>query len=144
MVLEAGAQVKPIEAEDQDGVKHNIDFRGTTVLYFYPKDDTPGCTKEACGFRDDILEFKKRGVRVYGVSTDSVPSHKKFAEKYSLNFPLLSDKGKTICKTFDVPAFPFAKRVTYVIRDGKVVYVDPAVKPDGHSQELLNKLEELV
>jgi peroxiredoxin Q/BCP len=71
-----------------------LDFRGVTVLYFYPKDDTPGCTAEACSFRDDLKEFERRGVKVYGVSTDDAASHKKFAQKFGLNFPLLADPGE--------------------------------------------------
>ncbi|MBI4017705.1 MAG: peroxiredoxin [Candidatus Aenigmarchaeota archaeon] len=143
MALEIGARINAIEAEDQDSVTRKIDFSGVNVLYFYPKDDTPGCTKEACGFRDDISEFADRGVRVWGVSTDGVASHKKFTEKYKLNFPLLSDKDKKICKAFDVPATLTAKRITYIIVDSIVVYVDPAVRPEGHSRALLEKIDEL-
>ncbi len=143
MVLDIGAKIKPLEALDQSGTKHKLDFKGTTIVYFYPRDDTPGCTIEACGFRDYIEQFKKRGVKVFGVSTDSVESHRKFADKFELNFPLLSDKNKTICKAFGVPALLAAKRVTFVVKNGKVVYVDPDVKADGHSEDLLKALERL-
>lgn len=80
---------------DQDGVVHSLaDFAGSwLIFYFYPKDDTPGCTKEACNFRDNTTEFQKRGAVIVGVSKDSVASHKKFAEKYRLSFPLLSVKN---------------------------------------------------
>ncbi len=143
MVLDIGDKVGTLEALDQSGTKHKLDFKGTTIVYFYPRDDTPGCTREACGFRDDIDKFKKTGIRIFGVSTDSVESHKKFAEKYKLNFPLLADKEKKICKAFGVPALLAAKRVTFVVKNGKVVYVDPAVKPDGHSNVLIGILERL-
>ncbi|QQG40093.1 MAG: peroxiredoxin [Candidatus Aenigmatarchaeota archaeon] len=143
MVLHVGAKVEPMEAPSQDGRTHKLDFQGVTVLYFYPKDDTPGCTKEACSFRDSLPEFIDRGVRVFGVSTDSVESHQTFALKYSLNFPLLVDKDRAICKAFDVPAVPSAKRVTYIIADGIVVYADPAVRAEGHGADILKKIDEL-
>ncbi|MBI4015124.1 MAG: peroxiredoxin [Candidatus Aenigmarchaeota archaeon] len=142
-MLKEGEDVNPLEAFDQEGKLQKLDFKGTTIVYFYPRDNTPGCTREACGFRNDIEQFKKLGVKVFGVSTDSVESHKKFVEKYKLNFPLLSDKEKKICKAFGVPALIAAKRVTFVVKNGKVVYVDSDVKADGHSTDLLGGLKVL-
>src|SRR5690348_11593460 len=83
---------------DQNGIVHTLaQYHGKwVVLYFYPKDDTPGCTKEACSFRDSFIELQKLGVVILGVSKDSIESHKKFAEKYHLNFPILSDESKTV------------------------------------------------
>src|SRR5690606_35903908 len=87
---------------DQDGKKHSLsDYRGQwVVLYFYPKDDTPGCTKEACGFRDSLVELQRLNVAILGVSKDSVASHKKFARKYQLNFPLLSDETGEVIERY--------------------------------------------
>src|SRR5258708_5307841 len=87
---------------DQDGKYHKLsDYKGKwVVLYFYPKDDTPGCTKEACNFRDLFHELQKLGVQILGISKDSTASHKKFAEKYKLNFPILSDETKEIIKKY--------------------------------------------
>jgi len=89
---------------DQNGKVHKLSsYRGSWVLlYFYPKDDTPGCTKEACGFRDSLNELKKHNVVVLGVSADSVSSHQKFSQKYNLNFPLLSDEKKEVIKAYGV------------------------------------------
>ncbi len=143
MVLDIGSSVEPVEAYDQNGDLKRVDFDGLNILYFYPKDNTPGCTKEACGFRDNMDMFKEFNTNVYGVSADTVSSHKKFAEKYDLNFTLLADKDKNICKQFDVPALKYPSRITYIIKDREVVYVDDSVSPKEHSEELLNKLEEL-
>ena len=89
---------------DQNGATVRLsDFHGKhVVLYFYPKDDTPGCTKEACGFRDDFAEFTKKGVVILGVSPDDPKSHKKFADKYELPFTLLADTEKAVCEAYDV------------------------------------------
>jgi peroxiredoxin Q/BCP len=89
---------------DQDGAIHTLEqYKGKKVLlYFYPKDDTPGCTTEACNFRDGFAEFQKMGLVVLGVSADSVKSHKKFADKYELPFPLLSDEEKVVCNAYGV------------------------------------------
>jgi thioredoxin-dependent peroxiredoxin len=126
------------------------DFKGkNVVLYFYPKDDTPGCTKEACGFRDNFAEFKKRGAVVLGVSTDSGKSHDKFVEKYKLPFPLLADEDKKIAGAYDVwgeKSFMVRKylgmlRVTFLIGpDGRIKKIWPQVKPDEHAAEVLAAL----
>jgi len=144
MALTEGTIAPKIEAVDQNGNKVTVDFQGITVLYFYPKDDTPGCKAEACSFRDDLQEFARRGIKVYGVSTDDAESHKKFAQKYGLNFTLLADPDKKICRAYDVLNFlGFAQRVTFIIKDGVIAKVFPKVSPKGHSREVLQALDEL-
>jgi peroxiredoxin Q/BCP len=126
------------------------DFRGKNViLYFYPKDDTPGCTKEACAFRDGFAEFQKRGAVVLGVSTDPVKSHDKFVEKFKLPFPLLADVDRKIVsafgvwgeKTFMGRKYMGTHRVTFLIGpDGRIKKIWPQVKPDQHAAEVLAAL----
>jgi len=122
------------------------------VLYFYPKDDTPGCTKEACSFRDANHEMQKRGVVVLGVSTDSVNSHKKFAEKYGLSFPLLSDTETTVSQLYGVygeknlygKKYIGVNRETFLIdKDGIVRKIWHKVKPDEHANEVMEAVEAL-
>jgi peroxiredoxin Q/BCP len=119
------------------------------VLYFYPKDDTPGCTKEACAFRDEHRRFQEAGVAVLGVSTDGVRSHQKFAQKYSLPFPLLADTDATLAracgvwgeKKFMGRTSMGIKRSTFLIdEDGKISHVFPKVKPETHAAEVLAAL----
>src|SRR5207244_12782051 len=122
------------------------ELRGrTTVLYFYPKDDTPGCTKEACSFRDANREMQKHGVVVLGVSTDSVASHQKFADKYGLSFPLLSDTDAHVAQLYDVykeksmygKTFMGVNRSTFLIdKDGIVRTIWHTVKPDAQPDEV--------
>ena len=122
------------------------------VLYFYPKDDTPGCTKEACAFRDGIKEIRKKGAVVFGVSGDSVESHQKFSRKFSLNFSLLSDVEKNMLQTYGVwkekslygRKFMGIERTTFVIdAKGKIAAVFPKVKVDKHFDEVVHALEEI-
>jgi len=158
---------KKVELKLQEGDKAP-DFSGLTgsgekislkelkgqavVLYFYPKDDTPGCTKEACGFRDAYAEFKKAGAVVIGVSTDPVKSHAKFSEKFSLPFPLLSDEEKKVVaaygvwgeKTFMGRKYMGTHRVTFLIGpDGKLAKIWAEVKPEEHSGEVLAAIRSL-
>jgi peroxiredoxin Q/BCP len=126
------------------------DFRGkNVVLYFYPKDDTPGCTTEACSFRDNTTELTKRGVVVLGVSTDSVKSHDKFVEKFKLPFPLIADGSKEVVqaynawgeKSFMGRKYMGTHRITYLIGpDGKIKRIWPKVKPAEHVAEILEAL----
>lgn len=126
------------------------DFKGkSVVLYFYPKDDTPGCTREACAFRDHFAEFKKRGAVVLGVSTDPVESHGKFAEKFKLPFTLLADEDRKIVtaygvwgeKSFMGRRYLGTHRVTFLIGpDGRIRKIWPRVIPDGHAEEVLAEL----
>jgi peroxiredoxin Q/BCP len=143
--LNVGSEAPDFETIDQDGRKVKLsDFKdNVVVLYFYPKDNTPGCTMEAKNFRDNMEIFKEKGIKVFGVSVDSSESHKKFEEKLGLNFTLLSDKQKDIVKKYGVLGLATAKRVTYIIKDGKIVYVYPKVSPKEHATEVYNKIKEL-
>ena len=126
------------------------DFKGKkVVLYFYPKDDTPGCTKEACAFRDGIAEIKKKGAVVIGVSTDSVASHQKFKSKFDLNFPLLADTDKKMVEAYGTwkeksmygKKYMGIERTTFVIdENGKISHIFPKVKVDEHYDEVLKVL----
>lgn len=122
-----------------DGETHSLqDFAGKYVLlYFYPKDDTAGCTKEACGVRDSYAEFEKLDIVVLGVSADSIASHKKFAEKYALPFHLLSDPDKTVIKAYGAGGV-FIRRISYLI-DGSGIIIKkyPKVDPSNHAKEIL-------
>lgn len=118
--------------------------KGPIVLYFYPKDDTPGCTKEACGLRDDFAAFRKLTATVFGISYDSIESHKKFIEKYKLPFALLSDRDKSIAKMYGADGLLAPKRMTFVINNaGKLAYINPKVSPATHSAEIQKVLSSL-
>jgi peroxiredoxin Q/BCP len=127
------------------------DFRGkTVVLFFYPKADTPGCTKEACGFRDAYSQLKKTGAVILGISADSPEKQKKFQEKFHLPFPLLADTDKKICNAFGVikdksmygRIFKGISRMTFVIGpDGKIQHIFDKVKAAGHAEEVLAYLK---
>src|SRR6266404_5731735 len=120
--------------------------KGSIILYFYPKDDTPGCTKEACGIRDTFGEFKGLDATVFGVSFDSVESHKDFIAKYKLPFVLLADTDKKIAKAYGVAddSSKVASRVTFVInKAGKIAFVDPKVNPATHAAEIRGVLAHL-
>lgn len=137
-------------ATNGGGTVSLADYRGKNViLYFYPKDDTPGCTKEACAFRDQFAAFKKKGAVVLGVSVDSVKAHDKFVEKYKLPFTLLADVDKKIVeaygvwgqKTFMGRKYLGVHRVTFLIGpDGKIKKIWPKVKPEEHAEEVLAAL----
>jgi peroxiredoxin Q/BCP len=145
-LLAVGSEVPDVSAVAQDGktVKLRALKGKPLVVYFYPKDDTTGCTIEAKGIRDQYKELKSRAV-VLGVSTDTQDSHKAFADKYSLPFKLLDDSSHTLVTAFGVPVSSgHAKRVTFVIdKTGKVSKVFPNVNPDGHATELLDALKAL-
>jgi peroxiredoxin Q/BCP len=146
------AAIGPQDVVKNDQI-HLADLRGKTiVLYFYPKDDTPGCTKEACNFRDANHEMQKRGIVVLGVSTDSIASHQKFAEKYGLAFPLLSDPDAHIAQLYDVykeknmygKTYMGVNRETFLIdKEGVIRKIWHKVKPDDHASEVLAEVEEL-
>lgn len=126
------------------------DFKGRkVVLYFYPKDLTPGCTIEACEFRDASEAIKKKGAAVLGVSADSPELHRKFAKKYKLNFPLLSDPEKKVCRLYGVwrkksfmgKSFMGIRRTTFLINEqGRIAKIWTDVKPKGHAREILAEL----
>ena len=149
--VQAGDPAPDFELRDQNGQMHSIeDYRGDWVaLYFYPKDDTPGCTTEACNFRDSAHAFKAIGAEVVGVSVDDVESHKKFESKYELPFTLLADpKGET-CTEYgvlrDYKLTQIADRQSFIIDpQGKIAKHYEDVDPDVHSAEVLAELERLM
>jgi peroxiredoxin Q/BCP len=139
---------------DQDGQEHSLgDFLGQWVaLYFYPKDDTPGCTAEACSFRDGYAALKRQGVVVLGVSADPVKKHKRFAEKYSLPFPLLADEEKKVVEAYGVwgkkrfmgREYMGITRTTFLIDpEGRIAKIYEQVDPDGHANEILADVKAL-
>lgn len=131
---------------DQDKkIRTLAEFKGSyIVLYFYPKDDTPGCTKEACMIRDSYNEFEDNGIVVLGVSKDSPESHVKFREKYELPFILLSDMDKSVISTYGADGILFNKRITYVIDpEGNIVKIYPNVDPASHAIQLINDIKNL-
>lgn len=147
-------KVVDFELSDAYGKTHRLsDYKGKwVVLYFYPKDDTPGCTTEACSFRDNLGELKDMGVVVLGVSKDSVKSHQKFSEKYSLNFPILSDESLEVIKAFDAygekkfmgKTFMGVMRKTILInKKGEIAKVYEKVSPKEHAKEIIKDIKEL-
>ncbi|WP_416675505.1 thioredoxin-dependent thiol peroxidase [Egbenema bharatensis] len=154
MTLKPGDPAPHFSLPDMEGTVVNLaDFRGQwVVLYFYPRDNTPGCTKEACGFRDAYADYRSQGVVVLGVSTDDAKSHTKFANKFNLPFPLLSDAegqvaasyGSYGLKKFMGKEYMGITRNTFVIDpDGKIAKIYLKVKPEPHAAELLADLASL-
>lgn len=146
-----GSQAPDFRLQDQNGEWHTLDqYQGRWVaLYFYPKDDTPGCTTEACAFRDNIFAFEEIGATVIGVSLDDVASHAEFAEKYSLPFSLLSDAGGETAQAYGVltkiGSFRMASRESFLIDpDGKLAKHYTKVSPGTHSEEVLGDLKTLM
>ncbi len=140
MALTVGMDAPAFTAKDTNGNTVSLsDFAGkTVVLYFYPKDDTPGCTKQAQSFRDNYAEYQGKEMVVLGVSMDDEASHQKFTEKYGLPFQLLADTDGAITKAYDVDGGGYAKRVTYIIDgEGKIAYVDDKVNTGNHAQDIL-------
>ena len=139
--------------DDTNTMRRLSDFKGQPViLYFYPADDTPGCTKEACSFRDDYSAYQKSGVAILGVSPDSVKSHVKFKEKYQLPFPLLADENHQVCNAYGVwgpkkfvgREYEGVLRTTFLIdTQGKIAQVFEDVRPAEHSAEVLAALKNL-
>jgi thioredoxin-dependent peroxiredoxin len=145
--LKVGDPAPDFSAASSDGSQVHLKAltgKAPIVLYFYPKDDTPGCTKEACSIRDDFGAFRKLNATVFGVSYDTVESHKKFIEKYHLPFALLSDSDHAIAKAYGADGSFGAKRMTYVIdKTGNIAWINPAVNPSTHSKELQDVLAKL-
>lgn len=140
MVLPVGTKAPSFTTKDTNGNTVSLsDFAGkTVVMYFYPKDDTPGCTKEAQSFRDNYAEYQGKEIVVLGVSMDDEASHKAFTEKYGLPFQLLADVDGSITKAYDVEGGGYSKRVTYIINgEGAISYVDEKVKTDSHAKDIL-------
>jgi peroxiredoxin Q/BCP len=140
MALSAGTKAPEFTTKDDAGNTVSLsDFAGKiVVLYFYPKDDTPGCTKEAQGFRDSYADYQGKDMVVLGVSMDDEASHKAFKEKYGLPFTLLADSDGAITKAYDVDGGGYSKRVTYIINgEGMIDAVDENVKTGTHAQDIL-------
>jgi peroxiredoxin Q/BCP len=144
-----GDKAPDFEAKDQDGKTVKLsDFAGkqAVLLYFYPRDETPGCTKEACGFRDRLDDLKKKGVAVLGVSRDDADSHKKFITKEKLNFPLLVDTDGKLTETYGagMEGRLLARRISFLIgKDGKIAHVTDAPQADKHLAEMKDAVEKL-
>ncbi|WP_226483116.1 peroxiredoxin [Natrinema amylolyticum] len=139
MPLAAGDDAPTVTAPNQDGEDVSLAFEEPTVLYFYPKDDTPGCTIEANQFQRERETYRDAGVDVYGVSTDDVESHRSFCESEGLEFDLLADPDGEIADAFDVELRDsgVTSRTTFVLADGEVQAVYEGVDPDGHAREVL-------
>ena len=153
MILTEGNKAPEFELKDSQGKTHTLaDFAGqTVVIYFYPKDGTPGCTKEACSFRDSYKDFRDAGVEIIGISPDTEKSHQKFQQKYELPFILLSDPDHAVCEKFGVwglkknygREYEGVYRTTFIIDPkGMIKRVFKNVKPSDHSQEVLQVMQE--
>ncbi len=153
-MLDEGKKAPAFKLKDQDGKTVSLnDFSGkNVVLYFYPKDDTSGCTKEACNFKDDLPKFGKLNAVILGVSPDSVESHKKFIAKYKLPFTLLSDEKKETIEKYDVwkeksmygRKYMGVERSTFIIdKNGKIRKIFRKVKVDKHNEEVMNAIKEI-
>lgn len=154
MPIQSGIPAPEFSLPDENGnVRRLSDFRGQPlVLYFYPKDNTPGCTTEACNFRDDYNAYLQAGVVILGVSPDDPKSHTRFKDKYSLPFPLLADAGHKVCDLYGVwgpkklagRSYMGVLRTTFLIdREGKIARVFEKVKPAEHSAEVLAAIQEM-
>lgn len=152
MKLNVGDKAPVIKAEDQFGKTINLeDFKGSKViLYFYPKDDTPGCTAEACNLRDNYQLLLEKGYKIIGVSADSAASHKKFTEKYQLPFPLIPDTDKEIVKSYGVwgkkkfmgREYDGIHRMTFIItEEGNILKIFDKVKTKDHTAQILAEME---
>lgn len=152
-MLNVGNKAPIFSLVANDGKNYSLkDFKGKKiVIYFYPKDDTSGCTAEACSFRDNLTSIKKKGAVLLGVSPDGLKSHEKFVSKYDLNFPVLSDESKEMLSEYGVwqeksmygRKYMGVVRTTYIIDEkGKISHIFPKVKVDGHTEEILKALSE--
>jgi thioredoxin-dependent peroxiredoxin len=146
--IQIGNDAPEFSLNDAQGKPHSLhDYAGKyLVLYFYPKDDTPGCTKEACNFRDDITKFEKLGVNVIGISVDDIHSHEMFAKKYHLPFPLLADPSGKVANSYNALTNLFvvkiAKRYTFLISPaGKITKIYKSVDTSNHSQQIIDDLK---
>jgi len=143
MALTTGTVAPDFMVKDTNGntVSLSTQKGQRVVLYFYPKDDTPGCTKEACSFRDNWDQYLSQGIKVYGVSADDVTSHQAFTAKFNLPFPLLADTDGELAKSYDVWGGGYAKRVTYVIdAEGVIDQVYTSINTSTHASDILAAL----
>jgi len=144
--LDVGVAAPAPVSTDQDGAK--VDFaevykKGVTLVYFYPKADTPGCTAEACSLRDSYVDLRASGVQVIGVSEDKAESQKKFQEKYKLPFTLIADTDGTVAKAFEVPLMPIvnlAKRQSFIVKDGKIAWLDKSASTKQQADDVRKAL----
>jgi len=154
MKIKIGQIAPDYKLRDQDGLEHKLsDYKGQWVLvYFYPKDDTPGCTKEACSIRDMMPDFKKLKLKIFGISRDEEKSHKKFAEKYKLPFTLLSDPDKKVIEKYGAwgEKSMYGRKYMGIFRTsflidpkGKIAKIYEKVKPEIHAEEILEDLNKL-
>jgi len=145
--LELGTELPSVTVQDQDG--ESVDLaqaggEGLTLVYFYPKADTPGCTKQACSLRDAYAKLGDAGVRIFGVSNDDVAAQKAFQEKYRLPFRLLADTDKKVMDAFGVPHLGgFAKRQAFLFRDGSLVWRDLTASTEQQAADVLAAIQEL-
>jgi thioredoxin-dependent peroxiredoxin len=146
MALTVGATAPDFTVKDTNGNQVKLaDYAGKmVVMYFYPKDDTPGCTKEACSFRDNYQQYLSKGITVFGVSLDDEASHQAFTQKFNLPFPLLADTDGAIATAYGVVGerngMRYAQRVTYVINDGKIQQVYETVNTETHATDILSAI----
>jgi thioredoxin-dependent peroxiredoxin len=143
MALAVGTKAPDFNVKDTNG--NTVTLAGLAgkkvVMYFYPKDDTPGCTKQACSFRDNYAVYQEKGIVILGVSKDSEADHQAFTKKFDLPFPLLADVKGDIMTAYDVDGGGYAKRVTYAIDEtGNIVLVDASVKTETHANDVLKAL----
>ncbi len=147
MEVKEGDKFPDFRLKADDGKEISLsDLKGKkSIVYFYPKDNTPGCTKEACSFRDNINSFKSLGIPVFGISVDNIESHKKFKSKYSIPFTLLSDSDKKIVTELGIKSISgVASRVTFILdENGKILKIYPKVSPDKHAEEILEFLRNM-
>jgi len=145
--LAVGDEAPKVSVSDQNGADFALAAayaKGPTLVYFYPKADTPGCTAQACSLRDAFPEFTGEGVQVIGVSGDTVAAQKQFADKYKLPFTLLADPDSVVAKAFGVPTMMgFAKRQSFIIKDGKIAWIVESAKTGDHATEVQAALREL-
>lgn len=145
--LSVGDEAPRVAAKDQNGAQvelSDVYAKGPTLVYFYPKADTPGCTAQACSLRDAFPDFTVGGVQVVGVSGDNVEGQKKFADKYKLPFTLLADSDGAVAKAFGVPAIMgMAKRQSFIVVDGKIAWIVESAKTGDHAAEVQAALAQL-
>lgn len=142
--IDTGAALPAVTAKDQDGKEVKLAdaaAKGWTLVYFYPKADTPGCTKQACSLRDSYATLTEKKVQVFGVSLDDVAAQKAFQEKYKLPFTLLADKDGKVADAFGVPhSMGFAKRQAFLFKDGKLVWRDLSASTDQQAADVLKEI----
>jgi peroxiredoxin Q/BCP len=153
MTLQVGDKVPAFKGETAEGPISAADLKGANaVIYFYPRDDTPGCTIEACAFRDNLPKFTKMNAKVFGVSRDDLTSHAKFTEKFELPFTLISDNDGSICESFGTwvekknygKTYMGIERATYLVdKDGVIRHIWRNVKANGHAEEVLDEVKKL-